>query len=224
MFGLATYLVASVSFPQLIARAHGVDLHRVGTRNLGAGNLWREVGPLRGLTGGLLDALKPPLAMLLAQVFGASRDTQILCGAVAVVAQQWPLWHRFDGGRGNAPAIALGLAYSLVTSLAVAPVVLLVGAWALLRRMRGRRRGFTRFTPLAALLAIVLYPIAAALLREDPAIVLAAIAVGGLIVVRRLTARLHEDLRVSDDWPRILLNRLLFDRSELQRRALAADE
>lgn len=224
MFGLATYLVASVSFPQLIARAHGVDLHRVGTRNLGAGNLWREVGSLHGLTGGLLDALKPPLAMLLAQVFGASRDTQILCGAVAVVAQQWPLWHRFDGGRGNAPAIALGLAYSLVTSLAVAPVVLLVGAWALLRRMRGRRRGFTRFTPLAALLAIVLYPIAAALLREDPAIVLAAIAVGGLIVVRRLTARLHEDLRVSDDWPRILLNRLLFDRSELQRRALAADE
>lgn len=217
-----TYLAASVSFPQLIALAHGVDLHHVGTRNLGAGNLWREVGPIQGATGGILDALKPPLAMLLATVLGAAPTTQILCGVVAVAAQQWPLWHRFDGGRGNASALAFGVALSLRTALVVLSFALaFAAAGTLLRKRRGGR--FSRGTPLAALASIVLYPLAALWLREDAAVVLGAVAAGALVVVRRLTAHLLEDLRLSDDVGRIVLNRLLFDRSEAQTRALAEE-
>ena len=51
---IATYLLTSISGPQLIARSHGIDLHRVGTRNLGAGNLARNAGTLAGVTGGLI--------------------------------------------------------------------------------------------------------------------------------------------------------------------------
>lgn len=223
LYALATYLLASVSFPQLIARAHGVDLHRVGSRNLGAGNLWREVGALQGATGGLFDALKAPLAMLLALALGASRETQILCGAVAVVAQQWPLWHRFDGGRGNATAFAYGIALSLRTALVALPILLVVVVAGTIRRGRGGGR-FTRVTPLAALAGIVLYPVIAAALGEDAVIVVTALVTGALVVVRRLTANLRQDLALSEDLGRILLNRLLYDRTETQRRAVAPEE
>ncbi len=214
-----TYLAASVSFPQVIARTHGVDLHRAGTRNLGAGNLWREVGKLQGLTGGILDALKPPLAMLLGEVLGASRGTELLCGVVAIAAQQWPVWHRFDGGRGNAAALAFGVALSLRATMVALPFLIVFSAWAAVLRRRRHRR-FSRGTPLGALAAIVLYPATAAWVGEGQAVVIAALVAGALVIARRLTAHLRDDLRISDDLGRILLNRLLFDRTEVQIRSL----
>lgn len=219
LLGAITYLAASISFPQLIARAHGVDLHRVGTRNLGGANLLREVGVLEGITGGLLDALKPPLAVLAAQLFGADRDAQLGCGVLAIVGQQWPIWHRFDGGRGNAPAIAFLVAISLPTAILVGPVALGGILWGVVRRIRTRQRVYSLSTPLGLLLAFALYPLAALWLGAAD-VALAGAATTLLVVLRRLTAQLNDDLLVSDELARILTNRLLFDRSELQRRAM----
>ncbi len=216
-----TYLAASVSFPQLIARAHGVDLHAVGTRNLGGGNLVREVGVVSGISGGLLDAFKAPLAILLARIAGIDAQTQTLCGVVAVAGQQWPIWHRFDGGRGNAPAIALLVALSLPASLVVAPVALAGILWGVWARVRLRRRVYSRGTPLGLLLAFALHPLASLALREEPLVALAGSLTTLLVVARRLTAGLRADLAITDDLARTLANRLLFDRTEVQRRALS---
>lgn len=218
---LATYVVASISFPQLIARAHGIDLHEVGTRNLGAGNLGREVGPLQGITGGLLDALKSPLAMLAAGSLGAPRELQLACGVVAVAAQQWPLWHRFDGGRGNAPAMALFIAASLVAAVLAAAVVLAGLGWGVAQRLRRRHRVYSLGTPLGVLAGFVAYSLVALLVAEDATTALAAALVTVLVVVRRLTAGLRADLRLERGVSAILLRRLLFDRSEAQRRGSA---
>ena len=216
------YLAASTSFPQLLARAHGVDLRAVGTRNLGGGNLTREVGVVPGVTGGLLDALKSPLAMLFARLAGLDPLTETLCGVVAVGAQQWPIWHRFDGGRGNAPAMAILIALSLRTALVVAPVALVGVLWGVATRLRVRRRVYSRGTPLGLLLALAFYPLAATLLGEDPLVAFGGALTAILVVVRRLTAGLRADLAITDDPARMLANRLLFDRTEAQRRALSS--
>ncbi len=218
---VATYVAASVSLPQLIARAYGVDLHKVGTRNLGGGNLARNVGVLQGIAGGLLDALKPPLAMLFAEINGAPVEVRLLCGVVAVAAQQWPVWHRFDGGRGNSPAFAFFLGASLRTGLLCAPIVLLAALPGTLERLRKRRHVYSSGTPLGVLAAFTAYPFITALLGESSALVLASLATTALVVVRRLTAGLRADLRLSDDIGAILVRRVLYDRSESQRRALA---
>lgn len=215
-----TYLAASVSFPQLIARSHGVDLHRVGTRNLGGANLAREVNLVAGISGALLDALKPPIAMLLAQLAAIDSVGQLACGVVAIAAQQWPIWHRFDGGRGNVAAMAFLIAISLRTALVVTPIALVGILWSVPRRLRTRRRIYSFSTPLGLLAGFAAYPLAAAALSEERAILVAA-ATTALIIIRRLTAGLRADLRLSSDLKRILLNRLLFDRTEVQRRALA---
>jgi hypothetical protein len=52
--------------------------------------------------------------------------------------------------------------------------------------------------------------------------VLAGIAALMLIVVRRLTAGIGEDLATDAPKARVILNRALFDRSELQERGLVA--
>jgi glycerol-3-phosphate acyltransferase PlsY len=211
---IATYLVASISGPQLIARMHGVDLHRVGTRNLGGGNLARNVGSLAGLTGGLIDALKPPLAMLLARAFGADATTEVACGVVAIVAQQWPLWHRFDGGRGNAPMFALLIALSLPAAALAS--IFVFGGLALAQRERRRNTIWTVGTPVGILLGFLLYPLIAAAVGAGPHVVAASAIAVALVIVRRLTAGVREDLELTDDLGRVLLNRLLYDRSESQ--------
>jgi hypothetical protein len=48
--------------------------------------------------------------------------------------------------------------------------------------------------------------------------VVAGLVVLALIVLRRLTAGLREDVATGAPLPRILANRALFDRSELQER------
>lgn len=194
---------------------HGVDLHRVGTRNLGGSNLTRNVGVMAGVTGGVLDALKPPLAMLLARALGAEPIAEVACGVVAIVAQQWPIWHRFDGGRGNAPMFALLIALSLPAA-AIASLFVFGG---LLIAQRERRNASTLWTigiPVGILLAFLLYPLIALWLGAGIRVVVASAIAVALVIVRRLSAGVREDLELTSDVRRVLVNRLLYDRSETQ--------
>jgi len=218
LYLIATYLLASISGPQLVARMHGVDLHRVGTRNLGGSNLTRNAGVVAGVTGGLIDALKPPLAMLLTRALGADHATEIACGVVAIAAQQWPIWHRFDGGRGNAPMFALLIAMSLPAA-AIASLFVFVGLIIAQREKRNESTLWTVGTPVGILFGFLAYPPIAAWLGAGGEVVLASAIAVALVILRRLTAGVRDDLELTDDLYRVLRNRLLYDRSEAQVRA-----
>ena len=212
--GLA-YLGGSVSFPSWIARARGVDLRRAGSRKLGGGNLAATVGLGAGIAGGLLDAAKGPAAVLVPQAAGLPPAVGLVCGIAAVCGQAWPVFHRFDGGRANATGWGQALAVDPVAFVIM--MLPLVAAFAL-RRLSAPPS--SRLLPLAALLSFGVFP--AVIWEQDgptPA-VLAGLAVLGVIVLRRLTAGLPDDLATGAPAGRILANRLLFDRSELQERGL----
>ena len=215
---IATYLVASISGPQLVARMHGIDLHRVGTRNLGASNLGRHAGTMAAITGGLIDALKPPLAMLLSRSLGGDPTTVVACGVVAIVAQQWPLWHGFDGGRGNAPMYALLIALSLPAA-ALASLFVFAGLALAQRERRRESTVWTAGTPVGVLLGFLAYPLIASAIGAEAHVVIASSVAVALVVVRRITAGLRDDLAITDDVVRVVVNRLLYDRSEAQVRA-----
>jgi len=209
------YLGGSISFPYWIARANGVDLRRAGSRKLGGSNLARAVGLGWGIAGGLLDAAKGPAAVLLAAAAGLPPAVQLSCGIAAVCGQAWPVFHRFDGGRANATGWGLALAVDPVAFVAMMVPLLAAAGLRLLTVPRS-----TRLLPLAALLSFAVFP---AVIREQegssPAVV-AGLAVLGLVVLRRLTAGLHADLATGAPAGRIVANRLLYDRSELQERGL----
>ena len=168
-----------------------------------------------GVAGGLLDAAKGPAAVLLPGLAGLPLEVGLACGIAAVCVQARPVFHRFDGGRANATGWGFALAVDPVAFfIMMLPLLVAFG----LRRLSAPPS--SRLLPLAALLSFAVFP-AVIWEQEGPTpAVLAGLAVPGIIVLRRLTAGLPEDLATGAPAGRILANRLLYDRSELQERGL----
>jgi acyl phosphate:glycerol-3-phosphate acyltransferase len=212
-----SYLLASVSFPYWIARAKGVDLRAVGSRKLGGSNLAEAVTPLHGIAGGVLDGAKGFAAVVATRALGFPLDTQLLCGLAAIAGQMWPVFHQFDGGRANATAWGFQLAADFIAFfIGWIPVVV---AAVLRITVRPRPR---RLLPLANLLSYAVFP---AVIWEQEGVtptVLAGIAALVLVLLRRLSAGLAEDLATGAPAVKVIVNRALFDRSEMQERGLVA--
>jgi glycerol-3-phosphate acyltransferase PlsY len=214
---VASYVLASISFPYWIARAKGIDLRAFGSRKLGGSNLAKAVSPLHGVAGGLLDGMKGFAAVVLARALGLPIETQLLCGLAAIAGQMWPVFHQFDGGRANATAWGFQLAADFIAFfIGWIPVIVA----AILRiTVRPRPR---RLLPLANLLSYAVFPAVIWEQEGTTPTVLAGIAALALIVIRRLTAGIDEDLATGAPAAKVILNRALFDRSELQERGLVA--
>jgi glycerol-3-phosphate acyltransferase PlsY len=214
---IVTYVASGVSFPYWIARAKGVDLRTSGSRKLGGSNLGKTVSPLHGIAGGLLDGAKGFAGVLIARALGLGLETQLLCGLAATAGQMWPVFHGFDGGRANATAWGFQLAADFIAFfIAWIPVIVA----ALLRvTVRPPQR---RLLPIGALLSYAVFP---AVIWEQQGLtptVVAGVAALGLVLVRRVTAGVREDLSTGAAPARVLANRALFDRSELQERGVVA--
>jgi acyl-phosphate glycerol 3-phosphate acyltransferase len=197
---LLSYLAGSVSFPYWVARLRGVDLRAVGSRKLGGSNLWKSVGPGEAIVGGLLDAAKGFVAVVVARAVGLPLDVQLACGIAAIVGQMWPVFHGLDGGRANSAGWGFALAADAMR-LAVQPRP-------------------SRVLPLASLLSFAVFP--AVIWEQDgtTTVVQAGLVVLALIIVRRITAGLGQDLATGAPVARVLANRALFDRTELQQRGV----
>ncbi|HYV22960.1 MAG TPA: glycerol-3-phosphate acyltransferase [Candidatus Bathyarchaeia archaeon] len=212
---LASYIIASVSFPYWIARAKGVDLRAYGSRKLGGSNLAKAVTPLHGVAGGVLDGAKGFAAVVIARAAGLPIETQLLCGLAAIAGQMWPVFHQFDGGRANATTWGFQLAADFIAFfIGWIPVIV-----AAVLRITVRPRP-KRLLPLANLLSYAVFP---AVIWEQEGVtptVLAGVAALVLILVRRLTAGIGEDLASGAPAAKVILNRALFDRSELQERGM----
>ena len=212
-----TYVLASISFPYWIARARGVDLRETGSRKLGGSNLGATVGPLHGIAGGILDGAKGFAAVVVARALGFTLETQLLCGLAAITGQMWPIFHRFDGGRANATVWGFQLAADFIAFFIGLIPVVIAGALRL-----GVRPPPRRLPPLASLLSCAVFP---AVIWEQEGMtptVLAGAAALALVLARRLTAGIRDDLATGAPPARVLANRALFDRSELQERGLVA--
>jgi glycerol-3-phosphate acyltransferase PlsY len=137
---LMAYLIGSISFAWLVARAHGVDLRAVGSGNLGATNVGRALGGTWFAVVFLLDVAKgagPVLASLwIATTFsppgqppaaGVQAATAawlpVATGIAAVIGHVLPLWHGLRGGK--AVATSLGV----VVALAPLPAAIAFAAW-----------------------------------------------------------------------------------------------
>lgn len=214
---ILAYLGGSVSFPYWVARLRGVDLRAVGSRKLGGSNLWKSVGPGEAVLGGLLDAAKGFVAVVAARGLDLPLEVQLACGIAAVTGQMWPVFHGFDGGRANSAGWGFALAVDPIAFL----IMMLPVLAAIAMRVAVRPHP-TRVLPLAALLSFGVF---AAIIWEQegatPAVV-AGLVLLALIVARRVSAGITADLALGAPVSRVLLNRALFDRSELQQRGMVA--
>jgi glycerol-3-phosphate acyltransferase PlsY len=107
------YLLGSIPFGLLLTRLGGYgDVREIGSGNIGATNVLRTGSkPLAAATL-LLDALKGTAAVLLAAWF-AGRNAALAAGLGAFLGHAFPVWLRFNGGKGVATyaGVLLGIAW-----------------------------------------------------------------------------------------------------------------
>lgn len=173
LLGLAAllgYLLGSVPFGIVMARAFGLgDLRSVGSGNIGATNVLRTGNKPAAFLTLILDAAKGAIAVLVARA-ALGEDAAQLAGFAAFLGHCFPIYLRFNGGKGVATFLGTLLALAWPIGLAACAV------WALVAAL-------FRISSLAALVAALASPLAAlALGRADATLFCAALAV--LIVIR----------------------------------------
>ena len=101
---IAAYLLGSIPFGFLIVKLIGAgDIRFRGSGNIGATNVAREAGALPGLATLLLDGGKGYLSVwLAARVTDGNPRWMILAALLTLVGHIFPIWLRFQGGRGVA--------------------------------------------------------------------------------------------------------------------------
>ena len=119
---LLAYLIGSIPWGLILTRRAGLgDIREIGSGNIGATNVLRTGNKRVAALTLLLDAIKGALVVLIARRFGP--EMTAACAIAVVVGHVFPVWLRFNGGKGVATTAGVLLAYAWPVGLAV------VGTW-----------------------------------------------------------------------------------------------
>ena len=168
---IGAYLLGSIPFGLLIAKAHGKDLRSIGSGNIGATNVSRALGRKWAYICFVLDVLKGMVPMLATLPFvrpsSAQSQTEIVVllwlwlavGCGAILGHIFPIYVKFRGGKGVATSfgVALGLwpYYTICAFFAIAIWVVVVLIW---RYVSLSSIAASVTFPLVLILAIILKP------------------------------------------------------------------
>lgn len=113
-----SYLLGSVPFGVVITRMMGLgDLRLIGSGNIGATNVLRTGSKPAALATLICDAGKGGAAVLLARAM-LGEDAAQLAGLAAFLGHLYPVWLKFQGGKGVATFFGTLLALSWPVGLA----------------------------------------------------------------------------------------------------------
>ena len=173
---LLAYLLGSLSFGVLMSRAFGLpDPRSYGSRNPGATNVLRSGKKSAAVLTLLLDAAKGALPVVLVDQFGGAwglgEGTVALVGVAAFVGHLWPVFFRFQGGKGVATAAGVLLALNPWLGAATLATWVIIAA-------------FTRYSSLAAIVAAAFAPFYQILIWGGGPVAVAVMLMGGLLIWR----------------------------------------
>lgn len=178
------YLLGSLPFGYLVAKAKGVNIFEVGSKNPGATNVRRVLGHGPGNLVLFLDALKGAAAVAVPIVWAyAYRDTpeylssadltilKIIGLATAIIGHSFSCFTKFKGGKSvatGAGGFAVLFPLGIVIALAVFAVVVLA----------------TRYISLGSMLAAASLPFAAFSFKQPSPVISIAAMVAAFVIYR----------------------------------------
>ena len=168
---LFAYLVGSVSSGIIVSQIFNLpDPRTIGSKNPGATNVMRSGNKKAAIFTLLGDLLKAILVLTLAEYLGFN-DLIIVCVALAVlIGHIYPIFYKFQGGKGVATAIGILIALNFKLALIVASIWLLVfGIW--------------RYSSLAAIVAAISAPIIAIFILRDQSLYCIAFTLMTIIIL-----------------------------------------
>lgn len=172
----AAYLIGSLSFAVIVSRAMRLpDPREYGSGNPGATNVLRTGRKTAAVLTLLGDAFKGWVAVVLARVlapqFGVGEGVVLLCALAVFIGHLYPVFFRFQGGKGVATALGVLVGLNPLLGLAC------LATWLLMA-------GVFRISSLAALTAAVLSPLYAVLLMGWGDAATAVLVIALLLVYR----------------------------------------
>ena len=196
---IIAYLIGSIPFAYLITRRRkGIDIRRVGSRNMGAMNVMYTAGPLFGLLVLTLDFSKGVMSIFIARWLCDSQMVEMLAGAAAIAGHILPVFLKFKGGKGGATCI--GVFFTLMPW--GVPVFYLIF---------GLLTAATRFLTLAYSVALLCFPFVAWFLYDSTELVIFASIIMVILALRYLP-RAMQMRAAGGSWRRVFIRRNLKDR------------
>jgi len=196
---VAAYLIGSFPPAYIAGRLiKGIDIRQVGTRNMGAMNVFYQVGFAAGFLVLAVDVGKGAAAVALARWLGVPEIAAWLAGAAAVIGHGFPVFLKFRGGRGGATCIGV-LVFLMPWAI---PIYLAIFGIALL---------LTRFPTVSYSIALLCFPFIGWLIYNQWE--LAVYSVGLLLLPAiKYIPRIREMRAKAGGWRHVFLRRGLKDR------------
>jgi acyl phosphate:glycerol-3-phosphate acyltransferase len=181
---VVAYLIGSIPGGYLVGKIAGIDIRKVGSGNVGATNVTRVLGKRFGYPVFLIDCGKGIAAVVVAEFLAKSSEFAaptveifgVLGAIFSVLGHSFPIWLRFEGGKGVATSVGALFALSWIAALVVCFVWILVFY-------------ATRFVSLASIVAAIALPVTVGILRfynkvASPMLLYFSLCLAAIIVMR----------------------------------------
>lgn len=166
-----SYLLGSVPSGFIIGTLSGVDVRNTGSGNIGATNVARVLGKRLGLLTLLADMAKGFLPVVIAQKLGMSDMAVALVAMAAFLGHLYPVFLKFQGGKGVATAFGALLAIAPPATLSLVVVF-------------GMAVFFSRRVSVGSMAAAIAAPFALWAWSYAPPFVAMGAFLGGMVIVR----------------------------------------
>ncbi len=125
-----SYLIGSLPTAYIMGRiVKKIDIREHGSKNVGATNAFRVIGPVGGVSVLLIDIAKGCLAVYIARMMPVSDSSlaAIFAGFAVIAGHNWTLFLNFKGGKGVATAGGVFISLSpLATGICILVFVLMM--------------------------------------------------------------------------------------------------
>lgn len=152
---ILSYLLGSIPFGYLIAKAKNVDIQKVGSGNIGATNVGRTLGKKYFIFTLILDTAKGLVAISLVNIFFTEPlfEYYILAGSLAVLGHKMPVWLNWKGGK--VVATSLGVLLGLTPDWFIAVILSVFLIILLIAKKFGSKKIAEQFVALGSISAAV---------------------------------------------------------------------
>jgi glycerol-3-phosphate acyltransferase PlsY len=182
MLALLAYLIGSVSFAVLVSRAWSLpDPRSYGSHNPGATNVLRTGKKAAALLTLIGDCAKGWLAVVIAASFAQTElveATSAAAGVAVVLGHMYPVFFRFQGGKGVSTALGVLIALNIYLAVGTAATWIIMAL-------------FFRISSLSALVAAAFAPFFTLILYSADHPYFIAVAIIAVLLVWRHRANIR---------------------------------
>jgi len=215
---VGAYLLGSV--PHLVGLARLTGLDSSGDLHI---KLWNERGPTVGLVAIFGELIKGAVPVLVGKGLDFDILTVTLAGLAVVTGQMWSMFRRFKGEKGNSIGVAMSASLSIIPLLFAAIAFAVGAAVKLMPRLLNRNISVKEKVefggpqslslPLGMAVGFLVLPLASWGFGDPVVVTLGFSVMFILIMIKRMTADVRQDLVEGVSLRSVLINRFLFDRS-----------